>query len=258
MIVHVYGNPLTSSDPGHLRSPLADFVEDCWKPRRQIRRQSGWKFRPIDIQLHFSHHITTLEGGITVAQTQDDAELMRILRAHGWIREVEDQKPWIERYPDIHRDFLVNLGYNLRATELQGDGFRTTEATRYVEARRQNAEILASQLQTNAPLLQTQSTTPQGEHSWFGFPITLGIAAPFSVDDIMTALGDVGIETRPIICGNIARQPGLKLYPHRTQGDLTASAAGTRVFGNHQDIDNAARILGAIMSLPIKVFFPLT
>ncbi|MED6310346.1 MAG: DegT/DnrJ/EryC1/StrS family aminotransferase, partial [Pseudomonadota bacterium] len=75
--------------------------------------------------------------------------------------------------------------------------------------------------------------------------------APFSVDDIMTALGDVGIETRPIICGNIARQPGLKLYPHRTQGDLThASAVMERgfSFGNHQDIDNAARdhILGAI------------
>ena len=25
MIVHVYGNPATSSDPGHLQSPLADF-----------------------------------------------------------------------------------------------------------------------------------------------------------------------------------------------------------------------------------------
>ena len=31
--------------------------------------------------------------------------------------------------------------------------------------------------------------------------------APFSVDDIMTALGDVGIETRPIICGNIRASP---------------------------------------------------
>ena len=85
---------------------------------------------------YFSHHITTLEGGITVAKTQDDAELMRILRAHGWIREVEDQKPWIKRYPEIHPRFLfVNLGYNLRATELKGDGFRTTpKLPSYVEA----------------------------------------------------------------------------------------------------------------------------
>ena len=66
----------------------------------------------------------------------------------------------------------------------------------------------------------------------------------------MTALGDFGIETRPIIAV-ILRQPGLKLYPHRTQGDLThASAVMERgfSFGNHQDIDHAARdhILGAI------------
>jgi len=60
----------------------------------------------------------------------------------------------------------------------------------------------------------------------------------------MGALGRSGIETRPIICGNIARQPGLRMYPHRTQGDLRhASHVMERGFsvGNHQAIDGAAR-----------------
>ncbi|MED5360174.1 MAG: DegT/DnrJ/EryC1/StrS family aminotransferase, partial [Pseudomonadota bacterium] len=257
MIVHVYGNPCDLKailDICNRHSLI--LVEDCCEAlgAKYEDKAVGSFGRMGTYSFYFSHHITTLEGGITVAQTQDDAELMRILRAHGWIREVEDQKSWIERYPDIHPRFLfVNLGYNLRATELQGamGSVQLPKLPSYVEARRQNAEKLVSQLKANEPLLRTQTTTPQGEHSWFGFPITLGIDAPFSVDDIMTALGDFGIETRPIICGNIARQPGLKLYPHRTQGDLThASAVMERgfSFGNHQDIDNAARdhILGAI------------
>ena len=48
----------------------------------------------------------------------------------------------------------------------------------------------------------------------------------------------------PIICGNIARQPAMKLYPHRTVGDLAhANAVMDRSFsfGIHQDV-GAARL----------------
>ena len=70
---------------------------------------------------YYSHHMTTLEGGITVTDDFGLSELMRILRAHGWTREVEDKKRWHELYPEFDRRFLfVNLGYNLRPTELAG------------------------------------------------------------------------------------------------------------------------------------------
>jgi CDP-6-deoxy-D-xylo-4-hexulose-3-dehydrase len=68
--------------------------------------------------------------------------------------------------------------------------------------------------------------------------------APFPVADLMAALEAAHVETRPIICGNIARQPGMKLYPHRVVGDL---ARASRVmdrsfsFGIHQSVDDAAR-----------------
>ena len=55
---------------------------------------------------------------------------------------------------------------------------------------------------------------------------------------------DIAADDGPIICGNIARQPGLKMYPHRVHGDLRhASAVMDRgfSFGNHQHIDDAAR-----------------
>ena len=257
MVVHVYGNPCEMDAIQDIcnRHSLI-LIEDCCEALGAIYdgKAVGNFGRVGTFSFYFSHHITTLEGGITIAREQEDAELMRILRAHGWIREVEDQTPWTERYPEIHPRFLfVNLGYNLRATELQGaiGLVQLPKLPKYVKTRRSSAERFTQQLLAHAPLLHTQNETENGKHSWFGFPIILSKDAPFSANEIMTTLGGAGIETRPIICGNIARQPGLKLYPHRAHGDLSqASAVMDRgfSFGNHQDIDVEAQdhILGVI------------
>ena len=124
MPVHVYGNPCDMDALGDIchRHDLV-LIEDCCEALGASYKgvPVGGFGRVATFSFYFSHHMTTLEGGITIAQRADDAELMRILRAHGWIREVEDQERWRQRYPNIHPRFLfVNLGYNLRATELQG------------------------------------------------------------------------------------------------------------------------------------------
>jgi CDP-6-deoxy-D-xylo-4-hexulose-3-dehydrase len=54
--------------------------------------------------------------------------------------------------------------------------------------------------------------------TWFGFPV---LCRNRSVRDALKGhLEANGIETRPIICGNMARQPGLKLVEHRIAGEL--------------------------------------
>jgi len=250
MVVHVYGNPCDMDAVMEIcqRRTLI-LIEDCCEA---LGAEFGGKpvggfGRVGTFSFYFSHHMTTLEGGICVTDDFDDAELMRILRAHGWIREVEDPARWTDRHPEINPRFLfVNLGYNLRATELQGamGSVQLPKLPGYIETRRENAGWLADRLASRADLLRPQRETAGGHHSWFGFPIILAAAAPFGVEDIMGALGRSGIETRPIICGNIARQPGLRMYPHRTQGDLRhASHVMERGFsvGNHQAIDGAAR-----------------
>ncbi len=70
---------------------------------------------------YFSHHITTLEGGICVTDDFDLTETMRIMRAHGWTREADNHEDYVKKYPHIDPRFIfVNLGYNLRPTECQG------------------------------------------------------------------------------------------------------------------------------------------
>ena len=76
------------------------------------------------------------------------------------------------------------------------------------------------------------------ESSCFSFAIILD-DAPFTVQEIKAHLEAEGIETRPIIAGNMALQPAMKKYKHRVIGDLTNATNIMRngfAIGNHQAI----------------------
>ncbi|NQW52664.1 MAG: DegT/DnrJ/EryC1/StrS family aminotransferase, partial [Rhodospirillales bacterium] len=145
MIVPVYGNPCAMDAIVDVcKRHGLELIEDCCealgayydgKPVGKFGRVGTFSF-------YYSHHMTTLEGGICVTDDFEFSELMRILRAHGWVREVEDQQKWFDEHPEIDRRFLfVNVGYNLRPTELQGAMglVQLPKLASYVERRRQNA-----------------------------------------------------------------------------------------------------------------------
>src|SRR6185312_16282307 len=68
---------------------------------------------------YFSHHITTIEGGMVVTDDDDLADLMRCLRAHGWTRHMKSRAKVEAQHPDVDPRFLfVNTGFNLRPTEV--------------------------------------------------------------------------------------------------------------------------------------------
>lgn len=250
MIVPVYGNPCDMEAITEIskRRNLI-LIEDCCealgatydnKPVGKFGRVGTYSF-------YYSHHMTTLEGGICVTDDTAYAENMRIIRAHGWIREVEDKTPWIDRYPEIDERFLfVNLGYNLRATELQGamGSVQLPKLASFVRARRENAEWFRKELEQFHDFFEFQEETPKGMHSWFGFPMKVRSQANFNVTDLRKSLTASKIESRPIICGNIAAQPAMKHYAHRTVGKLeNATEVMMRgfSFGNHQSLDQGAR-----------------
>ena len=250
MIVPVYGNPCDMDaivDICERRDLI--LIEDCCESMgATYDGKAVGKFGRVGtFSFYFSHHITTLEGGICVTDDTEFAENMRILRAHGWIREVENPSVWLDKYPEIDPKFLfVNIGYNLRATEPQGamglvqlerlDGF--------IDARRKGAASYRSGLERFGDIFTFQDETPKGRHSWFGFCMTIDPDAGFGKSEIMEYLSEHKIESRPIICGNIARQPAIKMYEHRTVGDLKhADAVMDRGFsiGNHQNLNETAR-----------------
>ena len=250
MPVHVYGNPCNMQALSDIcrRHDLL-LIEDCCEalgayyggtPVGRFGKVGTFSF-------YFSHHITTLEGGICVTDDFELVEMMRILRAHGWTRELEDRDRYSNKYPDIDPRFLfVNLGYNLRMTELQGvmGTVQLPKLAGFVDQRRETTMTWQEDWSEWGDVLQFQKETPGGRTSAFGFPVLVNQGAPFTVREITSALHAASIETRPIICGNIAKQPAMQLYPHRVFGSL---AHATRVMdygfsiGNHQSVDAEAR-----------------
>src|SRR3989338_169422 len=152
MLVHVYGNPcdmdalLSISKKYNLQ-----IIEDsCESMGAYYKNKTVGSFgRVATFSFYFSHHITTLEGGICVTDDFELAETMRIMRAHGWTREGDEHKKYCEKYPDIDPRFIfVNLGYNLRGTECQASmgQVQLPKLAGFVNQRRKNVDLYFKKL----------------------------------------------------------------------------------------------------------------
>ncbi|MEW6284199.1 MAG: DegT/DnrJ/EryC1/StrS family aminotransferase, partial [Candidatus Eremiobacterota bacterium] len=199
----------------------------------------------------FSHHITTMEGGMAVTDDDDLAELFRCLRAHGWTRQLRDRQAHERRHSELDPRFLfVNLGYNLRPTDVQA-AFGLHQLPRLEDFNRRRAGLAARlclALESLSQHLQLVRPTAEVEHTWMGFPVLLRRDRR---PEFVAHLEARGVETRPIVAGNLARQPALAHFPHRVAGRLEAADAVMRrgvYWGLHpgmtdEDVDYVARTL---------------
>lgn len=262
MPVHVYGNPCD------MRAVLcaADkqamwLVEDCCEAlgALYLDRPVGHHADISTFSFYFSHHITTLEGGLCSTNDQALTNMLRVLRAHGWTRDLDDESVYRNRHPGIDPRFLfVNAGYNLRSTEVNAaiGLVQLPRLAGFVEARRHAARMLTEVVGRYGHFLSVQHETPGGRSSWFGFPLIVADDAPFTARALRDHLEAGGVETRAIICGNIARQPGMKLWPHVVVGELPHADRVMRQgfsIGCHQAVDAEAcgyvgEVLGQFMA----------
>lgn len=221
MIVHVYGNPCDMNKIMTLRAEGLCLIEDCCEAlgARWLGRSVGTFGDVATFSFYFSHHITTCEGGLCTTGSFELAETIRALRAHGWIRDMRNGKQHAEQHPDIDPKFLfISHGYNLRCTEMQAAmGLVQLEKLEGFVLRRQQIADHLKRIVSKYPHLSMQKEN--GDSSWFGFPIIVN-GAPFTAKELRAHLEKHQIETRSIICGNIARQPGIKKWPHVICGSL--------------------------------------
>lgn len=186
---------------------------------------------------YFSHHISTIEGGMVVTNDSALDDDLRSLRAHGWARDRSDKAKWAERFPGFDERFLfVSGGYNVRPTEIQG-AIGSVQLRRLDEmliAREGLARTVRDTLASRVPWLELIGAETIGAprlerrarvHSWMTLPLRLREQAPMTRDAVMRRLEEHGVETRPIIAGNLMRHPaserlGCRSAPSLRQCDL--------------------------------------
>ena len=124
-----------------------------------------------------------------------------------------------------HKYTYSNIGYNLKATDLQAAvGLaQVAKIDEIVARRRHNFARLMDDLkvleQKNRVVLPR--IDPRAKASPFGFPIT--IADGSARREIITALEDANIETRLVFGGNILHQPAFMNIERRVHGSLAQS-----------------------------------
>jgi len=174
---------------------------------------------------YFSHHITTIEGGMLCTNNDHIADLARIMRAHGYVRNSLRKEELIKQNPNIDPRFLfVNIGYNFRPTELQA-GMGLTQLKKlenFLEKRRNNAQFLNERLKKYSDFLILSRENQNVSHSWFCYPLTIRDNSKLKREELISFLEKNEIETRPLVAGNLAEQPALKLFNYKT-GDLKYS-----------------------------------
>lgn len=249
-LVHVYGNPMNMDAIMALAKKYNLFIiEDCCEAMgASFDGKAVGSFGDVgNFSFFFSHHISTMEGGISVTNNFDLTETMRILRAHGWSREADEHQKYVNMYPEIDPRFIfINLGYNLRPTEVNAaiGQIQLPKLDGYVDARRATADFYAKALSKHEEFFHFQKETPKGKHVWFGFPIILKDGTPFSAKEITSYMQQRGIETRPVIAGNMARHPAFNMFEHRIAGDLTNADTVMKngfAFACHHAVDQHAR-----------------
>ena len=257
MLVHLLGNPC---DMGRLteiaqRHNLFIIEDTCEAHGAEFNRRKVGSFGDLaTFSFFFSHHITTIEGGMVLTSNEEFAELARALRAFGWIRELKNKDKIAEQYQDIDPKFLfVNIGYNLRPTEIQGafGMHQLGKLDKFIEMRRENSAFWTKNLGKYEEYLLLHKEREETRHVWFGYPITVKPGAPFTRKELTSFLTRKGLETRPIMAGNIDEQPAMKLANYHKVGNLENSRLIMRnsfFFGNHHGIDEAQReaIIGYI------------
>ena len=170
----------------------------------------------------FSHHISTMEGGLVVTDDEALYHIMLSLRAHGWTRNLPKENTLTGTKSDdpFEESFKFVLpGYNLRPLEMSGalGQAQLRKLPSLINGRRDNAGRFQDKMH-NHPIFSVQKET--GHSSWFGFSLVVKESANISRKKAIAALTDAGFECRPIVTGNFAKNDVLKYFDYEVHGEL--------------------------------------
>lgn len=166
---------------------------------------------------YVAHHMSTIEGGMVCTDDPELAEMLRIVRANGWDRNLNasQQAKWRNQY-QVNGEFeakytFYDLGYNLRPTEITG--FLGNTQLQFLDETIQQRSQIHAQLdevaQANPELLALDHSHIDTLSS-FAFPVICKSEA--IRNQFVFQFAGAGVEVRPIIAGNMLRQPFYNRY----------------------------------------------
>ena len=215
------------------------FIEDnCESMDAELAGRKAGTFGHVStFSLFYSHHISTVEGGVVTTDERELFELCRAMRAHGWIRDLPADSELYEKHADDFYEAyrFILPGYNVRPTEIGGAvGLeQLKKLPAMTAARRRNWDYFHKLFGgDNRFIIQREN----GKSSAFSFTIIPNPELGIRRADILPRLKEADIGYRMITGGCITRHDVIRHYDYACVNGLpNANLAHDEGFfvGNH-------------------------
>ncbi|MFP3089897.1 DegT/DnrJ/EryC1/StrS family aminotransferase [Treponema sp. TIM-1] len=225
VIVNLLGNP---NDFSQIQKIINDkniilFEDNCESLGAELNgRQAGTWGLLGTYSSFFSHHISTMEGGMIVTDDEELYQIMLCMRAHGWTRNLPKKNLVTTQKSDNQFEELYRFvlpGYNFRPIEMMGaiGSEQLKKLSDFLKFRRSNAAYFIN-IFNNNPSFFIQKEI--GQSSWFGFSLVLKPNVSITRKEIMDYLTKKNIEVRPIVAGNFTKNEVLKYFNYELYGEM--------------------------------------
>ena len=217
MAVNLLGNP---NDFNGIEEIIGDkniiLIEDnCESLGAELNNKMAGTFGLMGtFSTYFSHHISTVEGGVITTDSEELYHILLSLRSHGWTRSLPSDNLLTGKKSDndFYESFKFVLpGYNVRPLEYSGAiGIeQLKKLPEMILQRRKNAALWVEEM-SKYPFLKIQKEV--GKSSWFGFSVIVMDDSKYSRDSIVGKLSNLGYAIRPIVAGNFVKTPLLSIF----------------------------------------------
>jgi CDP-6-deoxy-D-xylo-4-hexulose-3-dehydrase len=217
------------------------FEDNCESLGARLHGKPCGTFGDVNtFSTFYSHHISTMEGGLLLTNDTEIDHLSRAIRNHGWARDVPDDSPVrglgrVLDDPFFEAYRFVVPGYNLRPLEFAGAvGIeQLKKLDRMLEIRRANAAVFVTLFHDDKRFIIQREN---GSSSWFSFTMILNPALGIDRRKVMDAMRGAGIEFRMITGGCFPKHEAIKYFDYDVVGSIAnATIAHEHGFfvGNH-------------------------
>ena len=235
---------------------LIFFEDNCESMDAELGGQKTGTFGDIGtFSTFFSHHISTIEGGVLTTNDPELNDLARSIRAHGWTRDVsEGTELFALSDDDFYEAYRFILpGYNVRPQEINAavGVVQLAKLPALTKMRRANLAKFQVLFEGDGRFIIQREN---GKSSSFCFTIILSPNLDLDRAAVMAALKAEDIGFRVITGGWLRRHDVFKYFDYVLVGDMTnGNLAHDRGFfvGNHPfdldpEIEKLHRVLDSV------------
>jgi len=222
-LVNLLGNPVDIDRVESIcqNKDIVLLEDNCESLGAEIKGRKTGNFGYVSSHsFFFSHHISTMEGGMISTDSEELFYILKSLRAHGWTRDLPlDSSLYTKSKDSFYELFnFIMPGFNVRPLEMSGaiGVEQLKKLDSLVKERQKNAKFFKKIFnETNQIIIQQEN----GKSSWFGFSL-INRNKNISSTSFREKLLALGFEIRPIVAGNFLRNKAIEYFDYEVFGEM--------------------------------------